>query len=291
MNYMAGSSDTFTLVHVVESFVNFSQRLSVGDELFNLQDPVQGVFNKAWQLGSTLDTTEGRPLPDSTGDQLERSGGNFLTSGSDTDDDGLTPTLMAGFQGLSHDGDVTGTVESEVQPTVGHLDQMLNNGLTFWQLGWVDEISGANLVGPFLLVVVDVNDDDLGGLSGNSTLHDGQTDDTRTEHSNSVAFLHIGSVDSGTKVEQPMKCKISLPVALCLNLEVPSGMTPLPWVALTEPHKLVLPDLQNLHSLHSAVYKAMTESPTLTEVTPSPTDSTTPAPSWPKITGKAPSGS
>lgn len=38
-----------------------------------------------------------------------------------------------------------------------------------------------------------------------------------------------------------------------LNLEVPSGITPFPWVALILPHKLVLPDLQNLHSLHSGV--------------------------------------
>lgn len=38
-----------------------------------------------------------------------------------------------------------------------------------------------------------------------------------------------------------------------LNLLVPSGMTPLPWVARIFPHRLVLPDLQNLHSLHSGV--------------------------------------
>jgi hypothetical protein len=35
--------------------------------------------------------------------------------------------------------------------------------------------------------------------------------------------------------------------------EVPSGMTPRPWVARILPQRLVLPDLQNLHSLHSGV--------------------------------------
>jgi len=30
-------------------------------------------------------------------------------------------------------------------------------------------------------------------------------------------------------------------------------MTPFPWVALILPQRLVLPDLQNLHSLHSGV--------------------------------------
>lgn len=38
-------------------------------------------------------------------------------------------------------------------------------------------------------------------------------------------------------------------------------------------------------------YRATTWSPGLTFVTPSPTDSTMPAPSWPRMMGKAPSGS
>ena len=53
------------------------------------------------------------------------------------------------------------------------------------------------------------------------------------------------------KVEQPMKWRSSLP--LHLKRLVPSGMTPLPCVARTALHRLVLPDLQNLHSRHSAV--------------------------------------
>lgn len=49
----------------------------------------------------------------------------------------------------------------------------------------------------------------------------------------------------------PMKWRRSLPLAL--NREVPSGMTPLPWVARILPQRFVLPDLQNLHSPHSGV--------------------------------------
>ena len=33
-------------------------------------------------------------------------------------------------------------------------------------------------------------------------------------------------------------------------------MTPLPWVARILPQRLVLPDLQNLHSLHSGVLES-----------------------------------
>src|SRR3546814_6975094 len=71
---------------------------------------------------------------------------------------------------------------------------------------------------------------------------------------------------------------------------LPSGITPLPWVARTATHRLVLPDLQNSHSRHSAVYRGITWSPGATLVTPSPTSTTTPAPSWPSTTGNRPSG-
>ena len=72
---------------------------------------------------------------------------------------------------------------------------------------------------------------------------------------------------------------------------VPSGIRPLPWVARTAWHRLVLPDRQNLHLRHSAVYSGITWSPGLTLVTPSPTSTTMPPPSWPSTAGKMPSGS
>src|SRR5690606_35427819 len=70
-----------------------------------------------------------------------------------------------------------------------------------------------------------------------------------------------------------------------------SGITPLPWVVRTATHRLVLPLLQNRHSPHSAVYSGITWSPGLTLVTPSPTSTTMPAPSWPSTAGNTPSGS
>src|SRR5690606_109879 len=71
----------------------------------------------------------------------------------------------------------------------------------------------------------------------------------------------------------------------------PSGITPLPWVARTATHRLVLPLLQNRHSPHSAVYSGITWSPGFTLVTPSPTSTTMPAPSCPSTAGNTPSGS
>src|SRR5690606_1334004 len=56
-------------------------------------------------------------------------------------------------------------------------------------------------------------------------------------------------------------------------------------------HRFVLRERQDGHWRHSGVYSGITWSPFLTDVTPGPTSTTTPAPSWPRIAGKIPSGS
>src|SRR5690606_9039865 len=104
-----------------------------------------------------------------------------------------------------------------------------------------------------------------------------------------VAIETSATTVNSLKVEQPMSWYSGLPSYE--KRVLPSGITPLPWVARTATHRLVLPDLQNSHSPHSAVYSGITWSPGLTLVTPSPTSTTTPAPSWPSTTGNRPSGS
>ena len=52
------------------------------------------------------------------------------------------------------------------------------------------------------------------------------------------------------------------------------------------PHRLVLPLRQNLQLRHSGMYSGMTWSPGLSVVTPGPTSSTMPPPSWPSTHGE-----
>ena len=101
--------------------------------------------------------------------------GNLLTRGSDADDDGLAPALVAGLEGGAHDVDVAGAVEGVVAAAVGHLDELLLNALVA-ELGGVDKVCGAELLGPLLLGVVDVDDDDLAGLVLDGALDDRQAD-------------------------------------------------------------------------------------------------------------------
>ena len=68
-------------------------------------------------------------------------------------------------------------------------------------------------------------------------------------------------------------------------------MRPLPCVALIAVHKFVFRLKHDLQARHSGVYSGITWSPFASVVTPRPVSRTTPAPSWPKMTGNWLSGS
>lgn len=68
-----------------------------------------------------------------------RSGADFSSSWSNADDGGNTPTLVAGFQGLSHNVNVSCGIVCKVATSVGHLDQLVYNALAFGEVLGVDE--------------------------------------------------------------------------------------------------------------------------------------------------------
>lgn len=104
---------------------------------------------------------------------------------------------MAGLEGSAHNTNVTGAVEGVVATTIGHLDQVLLDGLAR-ELGGVDEVGGTELAGPGLLTVVDIDGNDHTGLVLDGTLHDGETDTAGTEDSHIGALLNIGGHHGGT---------------------------------------------------------------------------------------------
>src|SRR6266536_4836994 len=95
--------------------------------------------------------------------------GDFLSSSRDTNDDTLTPTLVASLQRSTHNTNITRAVKGVIKTTIGHLNQLLLNGLVL-KLGRVHEIRGTKLVSPFLLLGVQVDDNDLASLPLNGAL-------------------------------------------------------------------------------------------------------------------------
>ena len=83
--------DAVTSVHVVECFVDLVKRLSVRDELVDLQSALLPVFHESRKLGPALDASKRASLPDTAGDQLERSCRDLSAGRCYTNDDGLAP--------------------------------------------------------------------------------------------------------------------------------------------------------------------------------------------------------
>ena len=128
------------------------------------------------------------------------SSGNLLASGGNTNDDTLTPTLVAGLQGSTHHTHVAGAVEGVVTATIGHLDQLFLDGLAV-ELGGVDKVRGPELARPRLLAIVDIHGNDLGRLVLHRTLHHRQSHASSTENGNVRSLLnasgHHGRTVSG----------------------------------------------------------------------------------------------
>ena len=173
----------------------------MSNELIHLEIALQIVVHEAGELRAALDTAKSTALPHTPSNELEGTGGDFLTRGSDADDDGLAPALVAGLEGSAHDVDVARAVEGVVAPSIRHLDELLLDALGA-QLAGVDEVGSAELLGPLLLGVVDVDDDDLAGLVLHRALDDGETDAARAEDGNVGALLHaaLAGGDDGRAV-------------------------------------------------------------------------------------------
>ena len=78
-------------MHVVECVIDLVERLSVGDELVHLQATLLPVVYKTRKLRSPFHTSKCAALPDTTGDELERSRRDFGARRCYTNDDGLAP--------------------------------------------------------------------------------------------------------------------------------------------------------------------------------------------------------
>ena len=131
------------------------------------------------------------------GENILTSGGNLLPGSRDTDNDALTPSLVASFQSSAHDTNITSAVKCVVTSAIGHVDEFLLDTLVT-QLSRVDEVSRAEFPRPGFLAVVHVNGNNLASLVLDSTLDDGQPDAPGTKDSDVGTFLHASSNHSST---------------------------------------------------------------------------------------------
>ena len=179
-------------MHVVEALVDLLEGAVVGDELVDPELALHVVLNKTGELSAALDAAERRSLPDTASDELEGAGRDLGTGLSDTDNVAHAPALVAALEGLAHDVDVARSVKRKVETAVGHLDQVVDNVLAL-EVGRVDKVGRAKLLGPLLLLGVDVDRNDLGAVLGARALDNRETDTADTEDGDGGALWMVSA--------------------------------------------------------------------------------------------------
>src|SRR4051794_34491040 len=95
-------TDRFSLMHEVEPAVDLLQLEDVCDHRIDLDLSVHVPVDDFRHIRATARAAERRALPDATGHELERPGGDFLAGLGDPDNDRDAPAAMAGFERLPH---------------------------------------------------------------------------------------------------------------------------------------------------------------------------------------------
>ena len=85
---MDHATNALSFVHQFERLINVFKPHGVGDEIVEFELALQIPLDNSRKLGAAFDAAERGAFPDSTGHQLEWTGGNLLASTRDTDDDG-----------------------------------------------------------------------------------------------------------------------------------------------------------------------------------------------------------
>ena len=85
-------------MHEVESLVDVLEAKTVRDERIDLYLSVHVPVDDLRNIGAAARAAEGGAFPDAAGDQLERTGGDFLAGLGDADDRRNAPATIAAFQ-------------------------------------------------------------------------------------------------------------------------------------------------------------------------------------------------
>lgn len=133
-------------MHQVEGFVDALQRHGMGDEVVQAEFAFQIALHVFRQLGAAAHAAEGGAAPYPAGDQLERTGGDFLPGAGHADDHRFAPALVAAFQRRAHHLDVADALEGEIDAAVGHFHDHVLDRLV--EAIRIDAIGGAQFFSP-----------------------------------------------------------------------------------------------------------------------------------------------
>src|SRR5579863_2199366 len=97
------AADGFAPMHQLEAFIDALERQAVRDQVIDVDLLLHVPVHDPRHVAPSPGTPEGRSLPDSARDQLERTRADLRTRGRNADDDALAPATVAALERLTHD--------------------------------------------------------------------------------------------------------------------------------------------------------------------------------------------
>ena len=88
---------------------------------------------------------------------------------------------MTSLQSLPHDINIPRRIKSEIRSSIGHLDNLVDNGGTLGEFGRVDEIRRSEFEGEVFFPIVCIDCDYFGAVFSSGALEDGETDTADSE--------------------------------------------------------------------------------------------------------------
>lgn len=113
-------------MHHIKALIDFVQTERMRNQIVDIYFPFHIPINNLRHVAAPLSIAERSTAPDSTGYQLKRPGGYFLTRCRNTNDDALSPTFVAAFQSVAHYIGITNAFKGIIDAAVGHINDRLN---------------------------------------------------------------------------------------------------------------------------------------------------------------------
>src|SRR5450631_1879383 len=180
-------------MHQIERLVDVLERHLVRDEIIDVDLAIHIPIDDLRHLSAPAHAAECGPLPNTPGDQLERSGTDFLARSGDTDDHRHAPSAMRALQRLAHEIDVADALETVVGAAVGECDQVRDEIAA--DLFGVHEMSQAKFLSEGLTSRIQIHTDDFVCTHHACALNDIETDPAQTEHHDIRPSLDLGGID------------------------------------------------------------------------------------------------
>src|SRR5580704_6927041 len=180
-------------MHQIKALVDLVERQLMGNQIVDVDSTFHVPVDDFRDVCAASGAAKRSSLPDAAGDQLERSGGDFLAGAGDADNDADAPAAVGAFESLTHDIDIADALEAVIGAALRQVHE-IGDEVTL-NLLRVDEMRHPEFFGHFSPLRIEIDADDHVGPGQTGTLDHVEPDAAEAENDDLGAWLDLGRID------------------------------------------------------------------------------------------------